>query len=443
MSKLPFLGLGLSSNMDAAAHPLLYRMLDEEPGLFDYVEYSAPLSVETAREEASLFAEMEARRATTPVLFHPVHLNLFGPELETPRSLAELELHARAVESPWVSNDVAWWHTRGRVFPGYLYLAPPFDRASLDDVAAHALHVQAALGRPLLLENPAVLCARGDLHVVDFMNALHEETGLGLLFDAGHFYSHQLARGLPVLDGLDRLNADAIYEVHLAGGVVVTRGEQRFYLDDHPQPVRDEVLAITETLLPRARNLCALTFEGDGQSEGAASSMLKQLRPWVARMRHDGVDAPVPKTSVRSPDLLLMATRAQQLYDEVHASENFERDFRLEVIAERLDKHMPLTRALYATQLPRFLASEELREKPLLEAFRTFIRRRLIHQHDESLAAVVAAETIGRDRFPRDLSGLDAALVALRRRRLSPADLAEAMSQVVHRVLGSWLAADD
>lgn len=421
--------------MDAAAHPLLYRMLDEAPGLFDYVEYSAPLDVERAREEASLFAEMEARLAATPALFHPVHLNLFGPELETPRALAELELHARAVGSPWVSNDVAWWHTRGRAFPGYLYLAPPFDRAALDDAIAHALHVQASLDRPLLLENPAVLCARGDLHVVDFMNALHEETGLGLLFDAGHFYSHQLARGLPLLDGLDRLNADAIYEVHLAGGVVVTRGEQRLYIDDHPQPVRDEVLAITEALLPRAQNLCALTFEGDGQSEGAAASMLARLRPWIARARHDGVEAPVPSSGGRPPDLAMMRARAQQLYDEVHASENFERDFRLEVIAERLDKHMPLTRALYAPHLPRFLASEELREKPLLEAFQSFVRRRLIDRHDEALAAVVAAETLGRERFPRDLSELDTALSTLRRRRLSPADLAEAMSQVAHRAL--------
>jgi hypothetical protein len=178
-----------------------------------------------------------------------------------------------------------------------------------------------------------------------------------------------------------------------------------------------------------------LTFEGDGQPEPVAASMLKRLRPWVERMRHDGVELPDPKTSTASPPAE-MRERAHALYEEIHRDPSFERDFRLEVIAERLDKHMPLTRAIYTPQLSRFLTSDELREKPLLEAFRMFVRRRLIESHDEALAAIVAAETIGRERFPRDFSELDAALVSLRRRRLPAEDLAEALLQVARRTLG-------
>ena len=83
VSTLPYLGLGLSSNaqLNDAPHP--YALLDAHPGLFDYVEYSAPLDVAEARAQASLFAEMEKRLATTPLVYHPVHLNLFGAELES------------------------------------------------------------------------------------------------------------------------------------------------------------------------------------------------------------------------------------------------------------------------------------------------------------------------------------------------------------------------
>src|SRR5687768_16035889 len=87
LMKLPFLGLGLSSNMDVRGRPHPYQMLDTDPDLFDYVEYSALLLIYLARSEASSLAEMEVRLESTPVLFHPVHLNQYGPELEADRSL--------------------------------------------------------------------------------------------------------------------------------------------------------------------------------------------------------------------------------------------------------------------------------------------------------------------------------------------------------------------
>jgi len=76
---LPWRGLGLSSNLDAAEAPHPYRLLAEAPGLFDFVEYSAPLSLDETRAQASLFPEMWARRDDVPVLFHPVHLNPTAP----------------------------------------------------------------------------------------------------------------------------------------------------------------------------------------------------------------------------------------------------------------------------------------------------------------------------------------------------------------------------
>src|SRR5690606_26683925 len=125
---LPRMGLGLGSNLAADGLPDPFRLHAAEPGLFDYVEYSAPLALERAAREAPRFAALWAGRERLPALFHPVHLSLYGPELESPAALAALDAHVRAMRSPWVSNDVAWWHAGGHVFPGHRYLPPPFSR---------------------------------------------------------------------------------------------------------------------------------------------------------------------------------------------------------------------------------------------------------------------------------------------------------------------------
>jgi len=61
--ELPFLGLGLSTNLDPRVHPNPYRLIDRHPHLFDYVEYSAPLSLVAARREAGLLDEALQRRS--------------------------------------------------------------------------------------------------------------------------------------------------------------------------------------------------------------------------------------------------------------------------------------------------------------------------------------------------------------------------------------------
>ena len=115
---LPFLGLGLSSNLDPAVEPNPWALHAAEPGLFDVVEYSAPLPLDETEQQAGLFPALLEARAGLRVVFHPVHLKLPGPELEPSGRLAALDAHARAVASPWVGNDVAWWHVHGQALPG-------------------------------------------------------------------------------------------------------------------------------------------------------------------------------------------------------------------------------------------------------------------------------------------------------------------------------------
>jgi uncharacterized protein len=444
---LPWLGLGLSSNLNVRDVPNPYRLRDERPELFDYVEYSAPLELDEARRDASLFDEMWRRRDEVPVLFHPVHLNLYGPQLESAQTLRALEDHLEQVGSPWVSNDVAWWHTQGQPFPGYLYLPPPLDAGGLEDCAAHALHVQNALSVPLLLENPFVLAARGPLHVLDFMAELHKRTGCQLLVDLGHLFSHQLARGLPLMAGLDGFPWEQVVQLHIAGGVVTRRGRTAVYMDDHSQPVREELFALLEQVLPLCRSLRALTFEGDGHASAIAQLTLQRLRPLVPRKGPAPQAAPVrrPVTEVRPPP----PERAWATFDWAFtapaqtAAAAAERDIRLAVLVETLDLSWPCTRLLLAGTtegLEDFTASAELRHhyetgsQALREVFSAWARRKLRDAPDESVAMVLAFETwmhaaaerhVHREPEPGELTLAEGVAVAT-----FPADLSELVYSV-------------
>jgi len=402
------MGLGLSTNLGPADRPDPWLLHDRAPGLFDFVEYSAPLDLEAARREAAKFPLLWERRAELPVIFHPVHLNLWGPELESAENLAALRAHLAAVGSPWVGNDVGWWHHRDAPFPGYLYVAPPLTRAGVEQCAAHAAHVQAHLDVPLLLENPAVLFRNGDLHVLDFLAALHARTGAPLLLDLGHLLSFQLAHGLARDTALDGFPLDRVAEIHVAGGVI-TSG--RFYVDDHGQPVREELFELLERILPRCTALRALTFEADGHPEPVARRTLERLR----RMLVGEPEAPAPREAVppaaAAPALPHDApATAWALFELVHAERGetgdpegvrAEADFRLAVIAQQLDRDWPLTRALVAgdrAALQDFAASSEYRAlfdgsgRDLSGTFATWARRRIRETRVAGTDAALAFE---------------------------------------------------
>lgn len=412
---LPWRGLGLSSNLDAADQPHPYRLLAESPGLFDFVEYSAPLSLDETRAHASLFPRMWERRQDVPVLFHPVHLNLYGPELEPVSALQALDAHARAVGSAWVGNDMGWWHSGGQPFPGYLYFTPPFTEAGVRDCVAHALHVQSHLSVPLALENPAAFAKRGELHVLDFMARVHARTGLPLLLDLGHLLSYQLAAGLPLEAGLEGFPLDKVIEIHLAGGVITRRNGRGYYVDDHTQPVREELFGLLESLLPRCPSLRAVTFEGDGHPDEVAVLTLRRLRALVPAtprppLALTPVTLPAPALSRESEPWALYETgygSKPETGGDVEGA-RAETDFRLAVVAETLDRDWPLSRLLLAgarEDLRAFTASKEFRE--LFEglgrspghAFAAWTRRRLRERPDEGVAAAVSFETFLPNAF--------------------------------------------
>jgi uncharacterized protein (UPF0276 family) len=468
-----WLGLGLSTNLAERGAPDPFAIRAADPGAFDCVEYSAPLDVEQARREAPAFAALEATVARgTPALFHPVHLNLYGPELESAEALRALDDHARAVGSPWVGNDVAWWHAGGTPFPGYLYVPPPMTEDGLSDCALHARHVQAGLSVPLLLENPAVIARHGPLHVLELMARLHEATGCGLILDLGHLLSFQLSAGLPAHAALQGFPMGAVREIHVAGGAITRVAHRELYLDDHSQPVREELFSLLAQVLPRCAALQAVVFEGDGHPDAAAAVTLRRLRGLVPRERPRPALAPartpaeIPARLRTDPWAILRQVLAGEGTDPIGA--RVELEYRLAVMAEELDRAWPMSRPLLLPDrraLAAFARSEEFWEAfhgtpgGVSGAFARHARRLLRARPEEGVAAALSFETwahaaldrapggVSSATFPVDLSELWHAVRATRHHALARASISgtvddsarEALEQVARRARpGPW-----
>jgi len=449
--------LGLSTNLGEKDRPDPLALSAAKPGLFDFVEYSSPISIDEARRMPR-FSALMAGRKRLPMVYHPVHVNLWGPEVERPETLLQLGQHVDEVGSPWVGNDVAWWHVQGREFPGYLYVAPPLDATGLGQAAVHALRVQAALNRPLLLENPTIVAPRGPMHVLEFMGRLSQRTGCDLILDLGHLLAYQLSAGLDLGAGLERYLAsyplDRVIEIHIAGGVVTGQT----YFDDHSQPVREELFDLLTRMLPRCTGLRAVTFEGDGHPDGVAALTLQRLRALIAPPSDQSGEGPPDIRTVPPLDADLAGCwevfdRAMGRAADASPGAAAELEMRLAVLAQRLDRELPLTRALSAPgshellefqRSPEFLDAFNPQRPSLAGAFAAYVRRKLLVAPDDALAAALGYEVValGGGKFPFDMTELTFAYGALRRHFADrglpvgfPAEAVAALRQVIVRAI--------
>ena len=110
------------------------------------------------------------------------------------------------------------WSSHGGAFLNDL-LPLPYTSATLNSVCTHIDQVQTLLGRRMLLENPAtyVEFAESSYSETDFINAILQRTGCGLLLDINNVYVSCVNHGRDAASYLRALPPDAIGEIHLAG----------------------------------------------------------------------------------------------------------------------------------------------------------------------------------------------------------------------------------
>lgn len=191
-------------------------------------------------------AQLAALRRDYALSVHGVGLSIGGLEPLDRDHLGRLRTLCARYEPESFSEHLAWATHEGVYLNDLLPL--PLTPERLDVVCAHVDEVQEALGRRMLLENPAtyVVFAESSIPETEFLDAVASRTGCGLLLDVNNvFVSAQNHRTDPY-DYLAAFPLARVGEIHLAGHTVMEGDatQERLVIDSHGAPVADPVWAL-------------------------------------------------------------------------------------------------------------------------------------------------------------------------------------------------------
>jgi hypothetical protein len=197
-----------------------------------------------------------------------------------PRCLAHLAACAEALESPLVSEHLAFVRA-GDLEAGHL-LPVPRTREALSVIVQNVRQAQRALPVPLALENVAALFAwpQDELTEAEFLRELVEQTGVGLLVDVANLYTNQVNVGLDAREALDVLPLDALAYVHVAGGFA----QNGVWHDTHTTSVPPDVLDLLTELCARTEPPgVLLEWDEPYPSDAVLAAELDRIRAAMSR----------------------------------------------------------------------------------------------------------------------------------------------------------------
>jgi hypothetical protein len=234
-------------------------------------------------------AMLSALREAYPLSLHGVGLSLGSAERPDEAHLAALK---RLVDrfDPWlVSEHLAWSRLGTRCLPDLLPL--PRTCEALACVARNVDIVQQALGRTILIENPAhYIALAGEWSEPDFLAELVRRTGCGLLIDVNNIAvaAHNVA--LDPAAYLAALPHDTIGEIHIAGHAADPDPAVDLLIDSHDAPVSEPVWQLLEQLLDLTGPRPVL-LERDGNVPPFHELMAERERAAAMIARKERVDA--------------------------------------------------------------------------------------------------------------------------------------------------------
>ena len=199
----------------------------------------------------SRLAMLDALSHQHPISVHGVGLSLASVDEPDREHLQRLKQVVERTQAFVVSEHLAWNRWQGVHFPDLL----PFPRTNeaLTIVARNIDITQNFLQRKLLIENPSLYLKLEDHEwsETDFLEELVKRTGCGLLVDVNNVYVSTHNVGGNAREYLDRLPAEAIGEIHLAGHVSESSDDVELLIDNHGAPICDDVWTLYEHLVRR------------------------------------------------------------------------------------------------------------------------------------------------------------------------------------------------
>lgn len=264
LAALPRLGVGILHN--PSLPPFLSSHLDR----VDYVEIMPDMFwTDIGRGQAHRFREVESSlpfldwlATQRPIVAHDIGLSIGTADYFDTQYVEQIRSWHCRYPFKWHSDHLSFARVTGASGHDHnagLAIPIPYDQEVLDLIAQRVGFVQSVVPVPFLLENAVyyVDIPEQELTEQDFLNRLTARTGCGLLLDLHNLYTNARNHGFAAAAFLDRLDLTRVVEMHIAGGNEL----DGMYTDSHAGPVSHEVWELLDYAVPRAPNLCAITFE--------------------------------------------------------------------------------------------------------------------------------------------------------------------------------------
>lgn len=250
VSALPKLGLGVGLRNEHFTH-----ILEKRPDV-DWFEAISENFMDSGGRPGWVIRQIAEHY---PVVLHGVSMSIGSTDPLNEDYLRNLKLLADDVQARWVSDHLCW--TGVLSVNSHDLLPLPLNQETLDHVIARVHHVQEALGRPLVLENPSTYASfqNSDIPEPAFLRALSDATGSGLLLDVNNVYVSCFNDGTDPLDYLEAMPFERVVQMHLAGHT--NCGD--YLLDTHDQPVTRGVWELFRLAWQRTNGASTL-LEWDG-----------------------------------------------------------------------------------------------------------------------------------------------------------------------------------
>lgn len=188
-----------------------------------------------------------------PLSVHGVGLSIGGAAPLDRDHLARLKKLIGEVGPAMFSEHLAWSSHDGVYLNDLLPL--PYNGATLSCVKEHVDQVQHTLNTRMLLENPSTYVGfeASDMDEVEFLRAIAEQTGCGLLLDVNNVYVSSVNGGFDAAAYIDRFPMQLVGEIHLAGFAEDQDANAgRLLIDAHGAPVADAVWSLYRRALARS-----------------------------------------------------------------------------------------------------------------------------------------------------------------------------------------------
>lgn len=256
-SDLPELGVGIvySSSLDPmveAARETI-DVLEIEPQLFWFRQGATSYVTDSGAYDHFL-------RHPQPKMLHGVGFPVGGCVDGCSHIPALLDT-IRVTGAPWVSEHLSFNRVRDgqREFNTGFLLPPVQSPAAVSAAASNIRRLKRQLDVPFAFETGVNYLKRQPYEMSDgaFFGAVAEEADCGILLDLHNLWCNEKNGRQSVLEVLDEMPLERVWEVHLAGGNEFSG----YWLDAHSGLVPAPLMRLAAEVIPRLPNLKAIVFE--------------------------------------------------------------------------------------------------------------------------------------------------------------------------------------